>query len=223
MTVEVESKETEESEDVKTDVELADKMYKDNDKGEKTPDTESKEEESKEQSEEESKEKDGKEDGSEQEETGDGEDQSITLALSKDSLLKESAVAEVKEFAEKQGLDQEGAQAVLDQREADQSSFLETMKADHESSVEEWRVAAAEKYGDKLEETVAMANKPIKRFGKEGFGEWLSEGGFDTHPDVIDIFSAIGKAMSDDKFVDGSAPKTAKKSVANRMYPNDVK
>ena len=72
--------------------------------------------------------------------------------------------------------------------------------------------------GDKLTESLATAKKAID-LGPPELKELLNKTGFGNHPAVVKWAYAVGKALSEDRFVPGSkAPVGADKSPAQRLY-----
>lgn len=121
-------------------------------------------------------------------------------------------------------LPQEKAQGVL-------SSLLDGMAKAQERQSKEWMEAAkADKDigGDKLQETLGVAQKAMDRFAPESLRAVLTgPSGLANHPDVIRMFHDIGKAISEDAYVgpgkgnDLSGLSPAER--AQRLFYNDPK
>lgn len=78
--------------------------------------------------------------------------------------------------------------------------------------------------GTKLDETLTTARKVYSLLPAEeatSFKAMLDASGFGNHPSMVRLLHAVGKALSEDKFVPGgAAPAGAEQSTAQRMYPN---
>ncbi|NDF13320.1 MAG: hypothetical protein EB060_10970 [Proteobacteria bacterium] len=141
--------------------------------------------------------------------------------------LDSEAATEFKNLAKELGLKQEGAQKVADigfklaqkwgEKQAEQVSaakaaWIEGTKSDKEFG------------GDKLNENLAVAKKALDTFGTPELRTLLNESGLGNHPEIIRAFFRAGKAISEDRFVTGSAPKqTGDKDLAKSLYPNQTK
>lgn len=222
MTVEVETQETEQTQEEvkKTPAELAKAMYPDDVPPEEGQEGETKEgdETKKEVTEE------VNEETKEQEETKDREDseaeearEDVTLTLSKDSLLEKSDLADLEAYANEKELSQKEAESVL--------QFAEKQKADHEASGVEWAKQVdndPDIGGENTDRTNARIKLAMDRFGDEDVSAFFNETLLGNHPTAVKLFERIGAAMEDDRFITGEPPKGPKKSRAERMYPNDV-
>jgi len=132
--------------------------------------------------------------------------------------LDKTAADEFTAIAKELKLSAEDAQKVADvgakmaQRQAEShaklvESWVEQVKADKDIG------------GDKLPENLAIARKAIDAFGTPELKDVLNATGFGNHPAVIKAFYNAGKAISEDRFVSGSAPGP-ETDVAKRMFPS---
>lgn len=132
--------------------------------------------------------------------------------------LDKTAADEFSSIAKELKLDQASAQKFADvgakmaQRQVEKhaelvQSWVEQVKADKEFG------------GDKLEENMAVARKALETFGTPELRDVLNATGFGNHPEVIRAFYKMGKAVSEDKFVKGSAPGP-QTDIAKRMFPS---
>lgn len=124
------------------------------------------------------------------------------------------------EVAKELNLPQDQAQKMIDKvapviqaRQAEQiaavqAQWAETSKADKEFG------------GDKLNENLASAKKALDTFGTPELRTLLNDSGIGNHPEVIRFMVRTGKAISEDRFVAGSAPGQAQAGDAKRFYPN---
>ncbi|MGW1369979.1 peptidase [Providencia hangzhouensis] len=135
----------------------------------------------------------------------------------KDQELDKEAVAAFEPIARELGLSNEQAQKIVDvygstimpqilkqQNEAWQQQtveWAETIKADKElGSVE----------------SIGNAQKAMDQFGTPELKQYLNDSGLGNHPELFRIFSRIGKAMSEDGFVNGSSENT--RSTADVLF-----
>lgn len=76
--------------------------------------------------------------------------------------------------------------------------------------------------GDKLDETLSTAKKVYSLLPAEeaeSFKAMLNASGFGNHPSMVRLLHAVGKALSEDKFVPGSTAPP-KGSAASSFYDN---
>jgi hypothetical protein len=125
--------------------------------------------------------------------------------------------------AREAGLTQEAAQKLIEKmapaitaRQADQvqaihKEWLEASTADKEFG------------GEKLAENLGVARKALENFGSPDLRKLLDETGLGNHPEVIRFMYRAGKAISEDKFVGGSAAGGGKLNPANVLYDKTQK
>lgn len=130
-----------------------------------------------------------------------------------DSAEAESFSAIAKELK----LPQEAAQKIVDFAVAREAKMIETRNA----AVAAWAESVKTDKdigGDKLAENLATARKAID-LGPPELKELLNASGFGNHPAIVKWAVAVGKALSEDRFVSGTkAPAGAEKSAAERLY-----
>lgn len=137
------------------------------------------------------------------------------------------AAGEFKSLAKELGLKQEGAQKVADvgfkllqKWEAKQSEAIQSMKSEWINGTK----TDKEIGGDKLNENLAVAKKALDAFGTPELRTLLNESGLGNHPEIVRAFYKAGKAISEDRFVSGSAPNnTGDRDLAGSLYPNQTK
>lgn len=128
-----------------------------------------------------------------------------------------SALEAFQPIAKELGLDQAGAQKlvdlVVDMRQREAAAF------DDQST--QWAAecrALPDIGGDKFDESLAAATKVIEKFGDDNLKALLNTTKFGNHPAFFRFTTAIAKAISDDAFV-GGRPAPPQKTAAQRMYP----
>lgn len=137
--------------------------------------------------------------------------------MERDAEATEEFIAIAKELK----LPKEAAQKVVDlavkREQARADAFTETVKG--------WETAVKtdkDLGGDKLPETLATCRKAID-LGPPGLRDLLSSTKMGSHPDVVRWTYAVGKALSEDKFVPGgNGPSNTDKATANVLYPNQT-
>lgn len=144
--------------------------------------------------------------------------ESYTFDLPEGSQLPEEGVAAFSEFAKKQGLSQDAAQDLLSKMapamQDRQARLLEQARADWQAQTK----ADKEIGGDKLNENLAVAKKALEKFGTPELTAMLNETGLGNHPDLVRTFYRIGKAISEDSFVPGSAGDAGNSRDARKLY-----
>lgn len=126
-----------------------------------------------------------------------------------------------KSMAKEMGLTQEQAQKLVDfdagravKAQEEQTSKL------HKASFDWLEAAKADKEigGANLETSVAVAKKALDTFGSPELKQMLQLSGLGNHPEVIRAFNKIGKAISEDGFVQGGKQNAA--GDARKHFPN---
>lgn len=152
------------------------------------------------------------------------------LSKPEKSLLSDEHVARIAAFAKEQGLTNDKAQALLNREsqvvadartqvgvEADaklaelQTNWIATAKDDKEIG------------GANFTQNAELSRRVLATFGTPEFNAILEDpkqGRFGNHPELVRVFSRIGKAMSEDKLVNPGAQgeKGAGKSFADKFY-----
>ena len=125
-------------------------------------------------------------------------------------------IAAYSEVARELGLSQDAAQKLLDrmgpQIQAVRNEWTKSATSDKEFG------------GPALAENLSVAKKALDAFGTPELRDLLNTSGLGNHPEVIRLFFRAGKAISEDRFVGGSAT-TAKArgpmtfdDAANALY-----
>ena len=120
--------------------------------------------------------------------------------------------------AKELNLTQEAAQKVVDkmaplmaQRQAEQVQAVQKQWRDESTADKEFG-------GDKLTENLATARKAMDAFASPALKQTLEQTGLGNHPEVIRMFVKVGKAISEDGFVNGANKPIV--DDAKRFYPN---
>lgn len=72
--------------------------------------------------------------------------------------------------------------------------------------------------GEKLDQNLGIAKKALDNFGSPELNKLLVSTGLGNHPEVIRAFFKIGKAISEDTFVNGQ-PSAKPQDVTAILYP----
>ncbi len=132
--------------------------------------------------------------------------------------LDKTAADEFTAIAKELKLDQATAQKVADVG----AKMAQRQNETHAKLVETWTEAVKSDKdlgGDKLAENLGVARKALEAFGTPELKDVLNATGFGNHPEVVRAFYKIGKAISEDGFVKGSA-SGADTDIAKRMFPS---
>lgn len=146
------------------------------------------------------------------------------LKLPDGSLLDAGKVAEVTAYAKEHGLTNEQAQGILT-RESDAVKTWQSNQAKaFEETTAKWVDAVMDDKeigGPDFNKNVEYAHRALEKFASVELKEALKTTGFGNHPELVRVFSRIGKAMADDTFVrGGSGNAQQKKSMEDVFYGN---
>jgi hypothetical protein len=134
--------------------------------------------------------------------------------------IDKKAVAAFIPIMQKLNIPPEAAQQIVD---IQANMAKEAMKA-HETAVETARNKWVDEItkdtklgGEKLKETIHVANQALDKVGTEGFKALLKRTGLGDHPEVIRLFHKVGQMLGDDKSVFGGPSVNA---GIGTMYEN---
>jgi len=140
------------------------------------------------------------------------------------------SVTEFKELAKAANLDQETAQKFAEMGPKIVTKMIDSQLKAMDQVVNGWAdqtKADPELGGEKLTETLAVANKAMKAFAtpelrtlldKFDKGKNPNGTGLGNHPEFIRLMNRVGKALSEDKLVMGNEPGHTAKSAADKLY-----
>lgn len=140
-----------------------------------------------------------------------------------DGMLTDPAlVHDFGKLAGEMNLSQAQAQQLVDLQvktlQAQESQYLQLRN----SWVEE--IKADSKYGgERLESTLQDAGAVLRRFDPGGeVTKTLKTTGFGDNPGIIRMLADIKRVISDDEFVSSTGKATEKKSLNDRLWPDEV-
>lgn len=143
------------------------------------------------------------------------------LTLPKDSPLDPKALARIEANAKAQGLSQEAAEKELARENEAVSEFhnhqKETLKQAQSTWVDAGR-ADPEIGGEAFKQNVELAKRVVSRFGTDAFKSELEKTGLGNHPELLRVFTRIGKSMREDQLVIPSAQAGGNKSTEEILY-----
>lgn len=144
------------------------------------------------------------------------------LKLPEDSLLDPSTIERISAEAREKGLSNEAAQELIDREHQAVSAYKEAQDEQVKEIQDSWvSTAEADKEigGDAFKENVELAKRVVDRYGSDDFKKALNETGFGNHPEVLRIFTRIGKEMGEDRLVEpGSQTTGGKKNIEDVLY-----
>lgn len=142
------------------------------------------------------------------------------FAVPEGVTLNAEMLGEFEGVARELGLDQAGAQKVVDIAAKLQARQAEQVSAALQQQSAEWVQSAAtdqEIGGAKLPENLAVARKGLEAFASPELRKLLDESRLGNNPEVVRMFYRVGKALAEDKVVTGET-KAPPKSMAAVLY-----
>ncbi|WP_272520131.1 peptidase [Providencia sp. PROV223] len=132
--------------------------------------------------------------------------------------LDKEAVAAFEPIARELGLSNEQAQKIVDVYGSTIMPQLVKQQADEwQKQITGWaETVKADKDGLGSDESIGNAQKALDQFGSPELKSYLVETGLGNHPELVRVFSKIGKAMSEDGFVSGSSENA--RSAADVLF-----
>jgi len=145
------------------------------------------------------------------------------LKLKEGSLLDAAYVEKVTAYAKEHKLSNEQAQAHLDRETGAVAAYMEgaTQKLKHQADVEWPAMAKADPEigGEAFNKNVEISHRVLAKYGSPKLMEELNNTGFGNHPELIRVFSKIGKMMTEDQLVmPGAVQGSGQKSMADVFY-----
>jgi hypothetical protein len=131
-------------------------------------------------------------------------------------------VEKIATLAKELKLPQDAAQKLVNEQHALSTAHSKAITA----TVDGWKAELAADPvlgGDKLAENTAVAKKTIA-LGGEALGKLMDDSGMIHHPVVFKWLYAIGKTLSEDRFVPAGGQPAAGAQVphAKALYPNNA-
>lgn len=133
-------------------------------------------------------------------------------------LSKEMAEA-FPAIAKELNLTQEQAQKLVDLQSQSVTRQHEEQQAEFKAIQTEWKNETIQALGPNYESEMGFAAKVIDRFGTPELRTLFNETGIGNHKEMATMLIKLGKAISEDGFVEGSN-QAGSKGAANVLYPN---
>lgn len=120
--------------------------------------------------------------------------------------------------AKKLDLSQADAQVLVDLQAKYVQEQQKAVMTNYQRTVEEWKKASIQALGAEYKTEIGVAAKALERFGSPELRQLLNETGLGNHPEMIKFALKIGKAVSEDGFVEGKRTDGSAKSAAEVLY-----
>lgn len=143
------------------------------------------------------------------------------LKLPKDSALSPEHVEKLSAYAKEQGLSNEQTQRLLERESQAVSEFAASQQAKIKETADSWfekSKSDKEIGGEAFKQNAELAKRVVSRFGTEDFQKELNKTGLGNHPELLRVFSRIGKAMSEDQLIVPGAQASGKRSIESLLY-----
>lgn len=158
--------------------------------------------------------KESEEDKSEESKKEDSADGELVLELGENSLLGETSLEEMKQFAKEHKLTNDQAKEVLKLHEQVLSDYVESQEAKFVKQLGEWRQEVLDDPdygGDNLESTKQKARKLVKAFASDELTNLLRDSGYGDNPHVVRFLADVGASLTEESLATGKPaiqPKT---------------
>lgn len=147
------------------------------------------------------------------------------LKLPDNSHLTPAYIEKIASYAKDRGLSNEEAQQMLERENSVVSEVLSQKEAEFRARTEEWKeLAKADKEigGEGFAKSTELAKRVIQKFASDELKDELNRTGFGNHPELIRVFTRIGKLMSEDQLVMPGTQAGGKKSLEDIFYPTQT-
>lgn len=137
--------------------------------------------------------------------------------------LDEKAVEGFTALAKEMNLSQASAQKLVDYQTSQIKAAQETNLKNFEQMQKDWASDTRKALGSEADKQLSFAAVARDKFLTEGARKVLNDSGLANHPELIKSLISIGKAISEDSFVEGKGDKGGKgegKTAAQIIYPN---
>jgi hypothetical protein len=145
------------------------------------------------------------------------------LKLPEGSTLDAKTVEKIGDYSRSQKFSAEQAQALLEREHKSAAEFEQAQTARLAEENKKWEKALnddKEIGGEGLKKNVELAKRAVDKYASDEFKALLDSTGFGNHPEVVRIFSRIGKAMEEDSLIGGknAGGGTGKKKAEDIMF-----
>lgn len=143
------------------------------------------------------------------------------LKLGETNLVDSSYLETFQNYAKEAKLSNDQAQQILDREVYAMSEYVKKQEIEFEGIKNKWVEAAKtdpEIGGDSFNQSVELAQRALEKFATPQFINELNTSGYGNHPELVRIFSRIGKSFADDKIVSANTNTGNKKSYEEIFY-----
>lgn len=143
------------------------------------------------------------------------------LKLPEGSLLKPADLEKISSYAKEKGLSTDQAQMLLDQRHSAITEYDASQKNLLKTTAEGWMTESKndkELGGDAFAKNAELAKRVVDRFGTEAFKNALNETKLGNHPELLRVFTRIGKAMAEDTLIVPGSPAGGKSQSMEELF-----
>jgi hypothetical protein len=142
--------------------------------------------------------------------------------LPEGAKVSEAVLNEFKALAKEGNLSQEAAQKMVDKitpllAKENTDAFHATLAEARKGWIEQTKVDK-DIGGEKLTENLATANSVFEKFGTPALKELLDGSGIGDHPEMVRWAAKIGKAMGEDKVIQGRLSEGAQQDAASVLF-----
>jgi hypothetical protein len=145
------------------------------------------------------------------------------LKLPETPLIESGRIEEIVSFAKENKLSNDAAQEMLERENSAVIEFHNKQLQEYEKTKQRWLEESAadpEIGGEALKANAARAKLAFDKFGSPAFKELLTKTGYGDHPEIVRVFSRVGKLLEDDKAVRPGAASGSKVSEEELFYPS---
>lgn len=140
--------------------------------------------------------------------------------------VNQEELGEFRELASDLGLDQEGAQKLIDfeakRVEAAVKATSEAQDTLMDDTQKRWKSevkADKEIGGANLEKNIGVAKAALNKFGTPELKEFLKNTGAEQQPEILRFLFRVGQTVTEDQLESGNPPRK-KQSIADAFYPD---
>ena len=136
--------------------------------------------------------------------------------------VNQPMLEEFKTLAKELDLSQEKAQKLVDFQAKYVKGIDAGLLKTFNETITSWKKDTVQELGADYKKELVYAGKAIDKFGTPELRQLLNQTGVGNHKELVKFFVKIGKAVSEDTFIDGKN-KTGKKSDAELFYGDSMK
>lgn len=145
------------------------------------------------------------------------------LKLPEGTLLTQAEVDKIVSFSKEQGLSQESAQKLVEREHEILANYKDNQEQQFEQMRDQWfKQVESDKElgGENLKTTAELAKRALNKFAPDSLKKFFAESPYGNHPEIIRMFSNIGKSMQDDKLVLSGTQSPPTISPVDILYDN---